>query len=312
MRVLITGSQGVLGTALKRELGHRYHQVFGCDLMHSCDNKEIRADVANYRELYAAFKLAKPELVVHLAGEFGRKNGQDFYERLWSTNCIGTHNVAELCQRFGSRLIFASSSEAYGNLADYHDLDESLLANSVPRFHNEYSLTKWAGEKQIEIARDHGNLRALSLRFFNVYGEEPFSEYRSVVCKFIYRLLQRIPITVYKGSRDFLYITDWSRTVANAVERFDSLPEHAYNIGGVVSTSIYDLAFMIGRICGIEPSSSLIEFHGYEQGNVNDKMPEIELARRDLDHRPEMDLAHGLELTVAWMRQRYDIPKINK
>lgn len=316
MRILITGSHGVLGTALKRELRNRSHQVFGCDLKHSDDPQEIRADVSDYTELTGAFLFSSkgveyPEIVFHLAGEFGRKNGDKYPRSLWSTNCLGTRNVIQLCLNFGSRLVFASSSEAYGNLADYHNLDESLLVSHVPHFHNEYALTKWVGEKQIEIARERDGLKAVSLRFFNVYGEEPYSEYRSVVCRFIYRLLHRQPITVHKGSRDFLYITDWAHTVANVADRFDDLREPAYNIGGAASTFIPDLATIIAIQCGFplcEVPGKLIAFADAEPGNVAVKVPEIKLAQRDLGHDPQVSLDRGIALTVAWMRQRYNIP----
>lgn len=97
MRILITGSHGVLGTALKRELRNRGHQVFGCDLTHSDDPQEIRADVADYRQLEKAFNFSSPDVVYHLGAEFGRTNGDRFPEQLWKTNCLGTHNVIDLC-----------------------------------------------------------------------------------------------------------------------------------------------------------------------------------------------------------------------
>lgn len=314
MKILITGSQGVLGSVLKRELRNRGHQVFGCDLTHSADPQEIRADVSEYSELAAAFIFSSPELVFHLAGEFGRKNSERHPHALWTTNCFGTRNVIQLCLNYGARIVFASSSEAYGNLADYHNLDESLLTSHVPHFHNEYALTKWVGEKQIEIARECDGLKAVSLRFFNVYGEEPYSEYRSVVCRFIYRLLHRQPITVYKGSRDLLYISDWAQTVANVAGRFDDLREPAYNIGGAVSTFIPDLATIVALQCGFpacEIPGKLITFADAEPGNVAVKVPEIKLAQRDLGHDPKVDLECGIAMTIAWMRQKYDIPALS-
>ena len=312
MRILITGSHGVLGVALKRELRSRGHGVYGCDLAHSDDPQEIRADVSNSREIEAAFRFSQPTTVMHLAGEFGRVNGKDFFERLWTTNCIGTHNVIEECIQYGARLVFASSSEAYGDLADYQILDEHLLADRVPVFHGEYALTKWAGEKQVEIARNRSILRAVSLRFFNVYGPgEHFSPYRSVVCQFIYNLLHRRPIHAHKGSRDFLYISDWATTVANIADagRFDNLGEHAYNIGGDAVTDIHKLAWIVAGACGISPDDPLISFDSEEPGNVAHKMPSIELARRDLEHNPRVGLAAGIKATVEWMRKRYNIPE---
>src|SRR6266436_5191460 len=59
MRVLITGSEGVLGSTLKRELRSRGHEVFGCDMAHSADAQVLRADVSERRQLERVYDFAK-------------------------------------------------------------------------------------------------------------------------------------------------------------------------------------------------------------------------------------------------------------
>lgn len=296
----------MLGSALKRELRQRGHTVFGCDLRHSDDPQEMRADVADYRQLSVAFATASPDTVFHLAGEFGRINGVNFAEQLWRTNCLGTHNVIDQCLCYQSRLVFASSSEAYGDLADAGSLTESMLADRVPKFHNEYALTKWVGEKQIEIARERSGLRAMSLRFFNVYGPgEFFSPYRSVVCKFAYSLLHNQPIKVHYGLRDFLYICDWSNTVANIADKFDRITGYAYNVCGSSVYSIQELSHIVAEACGISTDSDLIGLCESEPNNVVRKFPYMGLAKQDLDHDPRVNIHEGVKMTVDWMREVY-------
>lgn len=307
MKLLITGSQGFLGSALKRELRNRGHQVFGCDLTHSFDSQEIRADVSDYRELTAAFRLSEPDVVFHLAGEFGRHNGEIHTPKLWSTNCIGTRNVIDLCQEFKSWFVFASSSEAYGDLADNHNLSESLLTRHVPRFSNEYALTKYANEKQIEIGINRG-LNATILRFFNAYGPgELYSPYRSVVCLFAYRMLHNLPITVYRNYRRvFMYIDDWASTVAGLACKCRALPNGSvFNIAGRESRTVEELADLIRRLTD---SHSRIDYQSKESANVTDKRPDISKAEITLGHDPAITLEQGIPLTIEWMRQRYNIP----
>ncbi len=50
MRILITGSEGVLGKVLKAELRKRGHKVYGSDLMHSSDPQYMRVDVSEARQ----------------------------------------------------------------------------------------------------------------------------------------------------------------------------------------------------------------------------------------------------------------------
>src|SRR5579872_6615554 len=97
MRILITGSEGILGSVLKTELRRRGHRVFGSDVAHSDDPQYMRVDVSEARQVARAFETFKPEVVYHLAAEFGRMNGDQYAEQLWKTNCLGTKNIIDQC-----------------------------------------------------------------------------------------------------------------------------------------------------------------------------------------------------------------------
>ena len=61
-----------------------------------------RCDVGEFRQLERVFETLGPfDYVYHCAAEFGRWNGEDFYETLWQTNAIGTKNVIRLQERLG-------------------------------------------------------------------------------------------------------------------------------------------------------------------------------------------------------------------
>ena len=107
MRILVTGSEGTLGWQLCEALEARGHDVLRVDLQHSRHANSVRADVANYRQLSAAFESFDPDVVYHLAAEFGRLNGEGWYEQLWMTNAVGTRNILELCYVHNAQLVFA-------------------------------------------------------------------------------------------------------------------------------------------------------------------------------------------------------------
>jgi len=299
MRILVTGSAGFLGTHLVRELRSRGHEITGCDLRHWPG--EMRADIADWGQLSRVFTNVKPEVCFNLAGEFGRRSGDEFAEQLWRTNCLGVRNIEEACLAWDTHLIHASSSEAYGTLADHGtDLTESLLDNYVPQFHNEYSLTKWCNEKQIQMAQRNHGLKATILRFFNVYGPgEYYSDYRSVVCLFIYRALKGLPITVYSETRrSFLYVDDWVRAVANVL----NLSPDTFNIG---SDDLVTMRTLMDMVFSEIPMKSEIVYRDYETGNVRDKKPDISRARELLDLGNHTSLRVGIRKTVNWMREVY-------
>lgn len=330
MRILVTGNQGTLGRVLVSFLEARGHEVFGCDLKHGAGQREIRCDISDHRQVRRVFERFGPfDATYHLAAEFGRANGEDFYEQLWRHNAIGTRNVIEECIRTGARLIFASSSEAYGESSVYMPVEDAPLSEAIldkyaPAFHNEYALSKWCNEAQVFIAAQNRGLRAMVLRFFNAYGPgEYYTPYRSVVCLFAYRLMFGLPITVYRNyHRVFQYVDDWARTVAGVAERFDNLPRRhigkmigrrpsnvpVYNIGGEEYCSVEEMKDKIVALLG--GTDSEITVLDKESANVTNKRPDIELAKLDLGHDPRTTLDVGLPLTIGWMANEYARPDV--
>ena len=95
--ILVTGGLGAVGTYLVKELRSRGHEVFVADLRHHPDPQYARCDVGEFHQVerlwtgggwaqgYAP-KGRKFDVVYHLAAEFGRWNGEDYYENVWRTN----------------------------------------------------------------------------------------------------------------------------------------------------------------------------------------------------------------------------------
>jgi dTDP-glucose 4,6-dehydratase len=299
MRILITGIDGFLGRHLERRLQEHGHEVYGIDLTHAASANHRRCDIRDFRNLDLVFEWARPEVVYNLAAEFGRVNGDEFPYELWTSNCLGLRYVMQLCIKHSTYLVHASSSEAYGNLPCPQREDD--LLSKVPKFHNEYALTKWANEKQLEIATQEG-LRYSVARFFNVYGEgELYSPYRSVVCLFIYRLMKGLPITVYQGyRRTFLHVHDWANTMVALGTCHET---GAFNIG---SEAIYEIGALKDKIIGLLGcSKSQVDYLPRERANVTAKLPDMTRTRQFLGHKITVDLDEGLRRTVKWMRLTY-------
>lgn len=301
--ILVTGSRGTLGTPLVRELRRRGHEVWGCDLQHQADQQYIRADIANYRQLERVFE--RPyQYVYHLAAEFGRINGEEYYDTLWQTNVIGTRNVLELQRKHKFRLVFASSSEIYG------DRHEEILEESIPLHHsviqqNDYATTKWVNEIQIMNFEKRYSNECVRLRFFNAYGPgEYYHNYRSVVCLFSYRALLGLPYEVYEGyQRVFMYIDDFIPTLANVCDNF--IPGEVYNIGGSEFRSVHTLSDLILRITG--RGDRLVTYLPEDRHNVQNKRPDITKASAAFGHNPMTPLEVGVPKTIEWMKQVYSV-----
>ena len=302
MKILVTGSKGTLGVPLVKELTKRGHEVWGSDLQHQRDDNFIRADVANYRQLERVFEANQYDYVYHLAAEFGRINGEEYYDTLWQTNAIGTRNILELQKEEGFRLIFASSSEIYG---DKHEgiLSEDMPLNQSIIQQNDYAVTKWVNEIQImNFEKRFGN-ECVRLRFFNAYGPgEYYHNYRSVVCLFSYRALFGIPWQVYEGyHRVFMFIDEFIPTLANVCENFT--PGDVCNIGGQEFRSIKELSDLILDYTGANPK--LVEYLPQDKHNVLNKRPDIQKAKKQFGHDPKVTLEEGVPKTIEWMKEVY-------
>src|SRR3990170_2376591 len=113
--ILVTGGLGAVGTPLTAELRRRGHNVWVCDISHSEHGQYTRCDVGEYRQVESVFEQRRFDLVYHLAAEFGRWNGEDYYEKVWQSNAIGTKHLLRFQEERRFRMVFTSSSEVYGD-----------------------------------------------------------------------------------------------------------------------------------------------------------------------------------------------------
>ena len=301
MKILVTGGLGAVGAPLTRELRQRGHEVWVCDLLHSEGPNYLRCDVGDYRQVQRAFDRVEPEFVYHLAAEFGRWNGEDYFEKVWESNAIGTKNILRMQEARRFRMVFTSSSEVYGDWPDV--MTEDVLDHHPVRQMNDYAISKWVNEMQILNSADRFGAETVRVRLFNTYGPgEYYSEYRSVVCQFIYRALHDLPYTVYLDHhRTSSYIDDTVRTLANISERFKS--GEVYNIAGDEYHDIKSLSDLILRYLGKD--DRLVKYMPLESHNTKDKRTDTSRARRDLDHQSAVPLSVGLPRTIEWQKEVY-------
>ena len=310
MRILVTGSNGTVGKWLVQILRERGHDVFGVDLTH--DVGEIgweqpmadtafsytRCDIGDFRQIERVIsKAGSFDLVYNAAAEFGRWNGEDFYEQVWRTNAIGTKNIIRLQEEHGFRLVHFSSSEVYGDWPGL--MREDIMDKVELKQMNDYALSKWVNEQQIANSRIKHNTESVIVRLFNTYGPgEFYHPYRSVNCKFIYHALTGVPVTVYRNhTRTSTYLEDCCRTLANIAENF--IPGETYNIG---SKEHHDIETLVDIIWDYTKADrNLIEYRETEILTTKDKVVDVSKSEQDLGHQNTVSLENGLHRTIDWM-----------
>lgn len=315
-KILITGSRGVIGSYLTRMLTERNHTVFGVDLFHSIGERGwehemskgqwnySRCDAGDFRQIERVFEKVGPfDFVYHAAAEFGRWNGEDYYEQVWRTNAVGTKNIIRLQERLGFKLIHFSSSEIYG---DFDGLMKEEVMDNVPiKQMNDYAMSKWVNEMQIRNSIIQHNTQTVIVRLFNTYGPgEWYHPYRSVNAKFCYSALMGLPVVVYKEHyRTSTYIEDACRTIANIADNFK--PGEIYNIGGLEYHNVEKLVQIVWDYTKADPN--FIHFADSEILTTKSKRVDVSRAAKDLGHRLTVSLEDGLKRTVDWMKAYYNV-----
>jgi dTDP-glucose 4,6-dehydratase len=307
--ILVTGGAGFIGTNLCNELRSRGLKVIACDLYNTDRDDYIRCDVRNYRQIEGVLSEYGPfDYVYHLAAEYGRWNGEAYYENLWQTNVIGTKHMLRSQEREKFRMIFFSSAEVYGDYTG--QMDESVMEDlPIKETYqmNDYAITKWAGELMcLNSARMFGT-ETVRVRPVNCYGiHEEYTPYRGFIPKFIYLALHNKPYTVYKGHKRIIdYVEDTCISFANIVDNF--IPGEVYNVGGRKEweKDIKEYSDIILKATG--RNESLVTYKEAEAHTTEVKTIDFAKAIKDLNHNPKVPPEEGIARTVEWMKYYYRI-----
>jgi UDP-glucose 4-epimerase len=149
MKILITGDQGYIGSALKEYLDH---ELTGYDLINN-------QDILDYNNLNNSMK--DIDLVIHLAACSTISTCNNDPDLAYKINELGTENVLNAMKaNHCSKIIYASTSSVYGAGANLTEESE-INCQSV------YGASKYAGELKVI----NSGVNYIIFRMFNVVGQ---------------------------------------------------------------------------------------------------------------------------------------------
>ena len=215
----------------------------------------------------------------------------------YNSNVTGTVNVMEAAKNSKTKIVYAASSSCYGIAEEYPTPETARVKPEYP-----YALTKRRGEEIVLHWSKVYKIKAVSTRFFNVYGTRSRTSgtYGAVFGVFLAQKLANKPLTIVgdgEQTRDFSYVTDVCKGMMLAAE--SKYENEIFNIGSGEPQSINRLAELIGGEKIYIPE---------RPGEPKITHANIEKARRLLKYNPEISFEEGVNRVIENISYWKDAP----
>ena len=290
-RILITGSEGLVGRVVAKELLARGYVVKGLDLKGVGDEQ---GDICDYACVEDAVSCC--DGILHLAAVSRVVWGERDPDLCWATNVGGLKNVLAAMKKRSSPpwLIFASSREVYGQPKELPATEDTPL-NPV----NIYARSKAEGERLVLGAHLFDCLRVSTIRLSNVYGRTSDHVDR-VIPAFARAAVLGEPLRVdgYRHTFDFTHVDDVCRGIILLIHHLmsplDCLPPIQFVSG--TATTLGELAL---QAIAIADSESPIVEAPPRNFDVAQFYGSPSLAMHALNWAPQVSLKEGLSRLIA-------------
>lgn len=308
MKALVTGGAGFIGSNIVDALLARGDEVVVLDDLstgRAANLSEALAGGARFEEFSITDAEAveqlvaavRPDVIFHLAAQIDVRRSVADPALDAQVNVIGTINVAEAARRHGvGRFVFSSTGGAiYGEVAGDPADESTPVLPEAP-----YGQAKFAAEGYLRLASILHGLSTVSLRYANVYGprQDPLGE-GGVIAIFCGHVTRGTRPTVFgdgNQTRDYTYVDD---VVAANLAAAASAAEGSFNVGTGRETSVLDL------VAALAPHATADFTPVFEPARPGELLRSVispAAARDALGWQPGVELASGVESTLAWAR----------
>ena len=324
-RVVVTGGAGFIGSHLCEALLQQGHQVVAIDDLSTgrVDNirhllplphfQFVRETITNRQVLDRI--VSESQIVVHLAAAVGVKLIVEDPVRTIQTNVFGSEAVLTTANRYGCKVLVASTSEVYGKgvKVPFREDDDRLIGSTM-NSRWAYATSK-AVDEFLALAYHHQfDLPVVIMRFFNTVGPRQTGRYGMVVPRFVRQALRNEPITVYGDghqSRCFADVADVVWAIRNLTEHPGAVGQ-VFNIGSTEEVTVLELA---ERVLALTESSSEIQMIPYDEAyapgfeDMRRRVPSIDKVASLIGYRPRNTLDDTLRRVIQYECQQLETAK---
>jgi UDP-glucose 4-epimerase len=300
-RVIVTGSSGMIGTALCEALIPLGYDIIPVDFKPNKWNKDLdkKTILVDLREPDKLKNIPHDaDIIVHLAAN-ARVYDLVVEPSLARDNFTTTFNTLEFARQHKiPRFIFASSREVYGN-------SEKLVHSEgdvhVDDCESPYTASKIAGEALVQSYKRCYGINSIIVRFSNVYGK--YDESDRLIPLFIRKTLKNEDLVVFGKDKnlDFTFIDDTVAGVVLCVQKFDTAHGNTLNIATGKGVKIVDFAELLLKVLN---RKNPIRITDNRPGEVVQYVADISLAKKILGFNPKIGIEEGLQKTLAWYSGR--------
>ena len=302
IRNLISGGAGFLGSHLIDRLMENGEEVICLDNFYSGRKSNIEKWFNNHN-----FELVRHDITIPINFEVDKiwhlacPASPYFYQlnpiKTSKISFLGTYNMLGLAKRVGAKFLFTSTSEIYGDPLE-HPQKETYRGNvNTTGIRSCYDEGKRIAETLcFDYARIH-NLDIRVMRIFNTYGPRMRDDDGRVISNFIVQALRNEPLTIYgQGSqtRSFCYVND---LIDGMIKLMESQYKMPINIGNPDEYTILEIAKIIKDI--VNPNIEFC-FKSLPSDDPVRRLPDISLAKKELNWQPQTSFIEGIESTVKW------------
>ena len=307
VRNLVSGGAGFLGSHLIDRLMQNGEEVICLDNFYSGRKINIEKWLNNNN-----FELVRHDITIPINFEVDKiwhlacPASPYFYQlnpiKTSKINFMGTYNMLGLAKRVGAKFLFTSTSEIYGDPLE-HPQKENYRGNvNTTGIRSCYDEGKRIAETLcFDYSRIH-NLDIRVMRIFNTYGPRMRADDGRVISNFIVQALKNESLTIYgdgSQTRSFCYVND---LIDGMIKLMNSQYKMPINIGTPDEYTILEIAKIIQK--KINPNLNFC-FKPLPSDDPVRRLPDINLAKKELNWQPHTPLMEGLESTIQWFKEDF-------
>jgi dTDP-glucose 4,6-dehydratase len=235
------------------------------------------------------------DAIVHLASPASPLDYARFPRETLRAGSTVTLHALDLAQAHGARLLFASTSEVYGDPL-VHPQREDYTGNVDPIGPRAvYDEAKRFGEAAVAAARRDGEVETTIARIFNTVGPRMRPDDGRMVPAFTTELLRDGTMTINGDGRQTRSVADVDDTVDGLLLLLDSQHPGPVNIGNPDEHTVLEIAGWVADALGVEPE---MRFAPAMPGDPVRRCPDISLANEVLGWSPHVT-AHDAVVRAA-------------